>query len=258
MALLINATELELPLNDPIVIQSMRQFVGSTAYWSIIIYIGIVAMLSLFVLQVSEYLGAGVISNFFSGKYHHPIEEERIFMFLDLRSSTTIAEQLGHVEYFKLLHQYYADTSDAIIQTSGEVYQYAGDEVIVSWNLENGRVNNNCIRCFFLLKDTFRRLADTYTKTFGLVPEFKAGFHFGKVTTGEIGVLKKEIFFTGDVLNTTARIQGSCNEYGTDILISHDLKEKLDMEDDYVLNGIGEKALKGRRGTVHLYSVVPR
>ena len=141
-------------------------------------------------------------------------------MFLDMKSSTTIAEQLGHVEYFRLLNKYYADISDAIIQTAGEVYQYAGDEIIVSWDLKNGLANNNCIRCFFLIKKTFKKVSESYIKRFGLTPEFKAGFHYGKVTTGEIGVIKKEIFFTGDVLNTTARIQAKCNEFGTDILIS--------------------------------------
>ena len=61
------------------------------------------------------------------------------------------------------------------------------------------------------------------------MPEFKAGFHFGKVTTGEIGVIKKDIIFTIDVLNTTARIQGLCNTYKVDILISGDLIKELDI-----------------------------
>jgi adenylate cyclase len=60
-----------------------------------------------------------------------------------------------------------------------------------------------------------------------LVPEFKAGFRYGKVTTRKIGVLKKGIFFTRDILNTTARIQAGCNEFGTDILTSEKLISQL-------------------------------
>ncbi len=52
------------------------------------------------------------------------------------------------------------------------------------------------------------------------MPEFKAGFHIGKVITAEIGVIKKDIIFTGDVLNTTARIQGLSNTYEVDMITS--------------------------------------
>jgi class 3 adenylate cyclase len=104
-------------------------------------------------------------------------------MFLDMKASTTIAEQLGNSKYFKLLNKYFSDTTNAIIQTSGEVYQYAGDEIIVSWDLETGLANNNCIRCFFMVKDSFQKLSGSYIERFDLVPEFKAGFHCGKVIT---------------------------------------------------------------------------
>ena len=50
---------------------------------------------------------------------------------------------------------------------------------------------------------------------YGVVPEFKAGFHVGFATVGEIGVLKKIIAFSGDVLNTTSRIQSNCNKFDT-------------------------------------------
>ena len=255
IAFFVNSIGLKLPLFHPEVFQQVAKFVSNFVFWSIVIYAGVLTMLSLFILEVSDYLGDSVFNNFFTGKYHHPREEERIFMFLDMKASTTIAEQLGNVEYFKLLNKYFADTTNAIIQTSGEVYQYAGDEIIVSWNLKKGLTNNNCIQCFFMIKDTFRMLSESYIKRFELVPEFKAGFHCGKVTTGEIGILKKDIFFTGDVLNTTARIQARCNESGTDNLISQELLSQLNIDDAYELTAMGECALKGRREKINLFSI---
>ncbi len=250
-----SSARLELPLFHPDVVQTMLLYISNFAFLSMLIYAGVITILSLFVLEVSDHLGGSVFNNFFTGKYHHPREEERIFMFLDMKASTTIAEQIGNLNYFKLLKQYFSDTTNAIIQTSGEVYQYVGDEVIVSWNLEKGLTNNNCIRCFFMIKDTFQRLSESYQERFDMVPEFKAGFHCGKVTTGEIGVLKKEIFFTGDVLNTTARIQDKCNMFGTDNLISKDLISLLNIDASYKLTTMGECELKGRRNKVSLYSI---
>lgn len=251
----LNSFALGLSLFHPEVIQSILSFLKNFSFWSIIIYAGVILILTLFIAEVSDYLGGSVFNNFFTGKYHHPREEERIFMFLDMNSSTTIAESLGHMEYFHLLKKYYADVTEAIIQTDGEVYQYAGDEVIVSWSLKKGLVNNNCIECFFMIKNTFQASTDAYMKRFGLVPAFKAGFHYGKVTTGEIGVLKKEIFFTGDVLNTTSRIQTSCKQYETDILVSTDLLSLLSIDDRYSVVSIGESELKGRLEKVDLFTI---
>ena len=91
-----------------------------------------------------------------------------------------------------------------------------------------------------------------YNKHFGLCPTFKAGFHFGKVTTGEIGALKKEIIFTGDVLNSTARIQGLCNQYKVDLLISKDLINNLDLDSEFQITSLGNIELRGKLENIEL------
>ncbi len=255
LAFTVNSSKSGLPFYDPVVVKSVSSFFYNFAFWSIVIYIGAMINITLFISEVSDNLGQGILINFLVGKYHKSREEERIFMFLDMKSSTTIAEKLGHVDYYKFLNEYYADISEAVVQTSGEIYQYVGDEIVVSWQLKYGLQNNNCLRCFFLIKQIFKTVSKKYIKEFGLVPGFKAGFHCGKVTTGEIGVVKKEIIFTGDVLNTTARIQSACNAYGVDILVSDDLISKLKTKDEYILTDIGECELKGKDAKVKLQTV---
>jgi adenylate cyclase len=251
-----NGLRMGLPFYDPLVVKSVFTFFYNFAFWSVVIYMGAIINITLFISEVSDNLGQGVLMNFLVGKYHKPREEERIFMFLDMKSSTTIAEKLGHVEYYKLLNEYYADITEAVVQTSGEIYQYVGDEIVVSWQIKHGLKNNNCLRCFFLIKQIFESVSEKYIREFGLVPGFKAGLHYGKVTTGEIGVVKKEIIFTGDVLNTTARIQSTCKNYDVDVLVSDDLIARLKTEDDYTLTEIGECELRGRDEKVKLQTVV--
>jgi len=172
-----------------------------------------------------------------------------------MKSSTTIAEKLGHIKYFELLREYYNDLSDAIVKYSGEIYQYVGDEIIVSWNYKDGIENNNCIKCFFAMKEDLGKRADWYNEKFGLLPTFKAGFHVGKVTTGEIGALKKEIIFTGDVLNSTARIQGLCNQYKVDLLISGDLVKSLDLDSEFKTKSLGKNELRGKVVNIEVYTL---
>ncbi|MEO5685121.1 MAG: adenylate/guanylate cyclase domain-containing protein [Chitinophagaceae bacterium] len=252
-----NAIELQASFFNSQVLRNARAFSSSYAFLSIIIYMAAIIVVTQFYTELSVNLGQGVLANFFTGKYHRPTEEERIYMFLDMKSSTTIAEHLGHVRYFEMLREYYADLSDPIIDYSGEIYQYVGDEMVVSWKLTNGLQNNNCIRCFFALQDALNKQTAKYQQNFGLLPCFKASFHLGKVTTGEIGVIKKEIIFTGDVLNTTARIQGLCNTYQVDLLISGQLMEKLSLPASFKIQGLGENELRGRDEKIALFTILP-
>ncbi|MFD0796287.1 adenylate/guanylate cyclase domain-containing protein [Maribacter chungangensis] len=212
-------------------------------------------LVSLLYAEISENLGQNVLLNFFTGKYHKPVAETRIFMFADMKDSTSIAEQLGHIRYFEMLKSYYFDLSNAIVKNYGEVYQYIGDEIVISWKLKNGIAKNNCIHCYFDMKADLLKRKDVYLEKYGRFPDFKAGLHFGEVTTGEIGALKKEIFFTGDVLNTTARIQGLCNEYGVDLLVSKDLVDQLDLEHGYSVQIQGKPQLKGKIDALDLATV---
>lgn len=231
------------------------KFFTSYAVVGIMLYIASVVVITQFYAAFRESIGLGTLNNFFLGTYHHPIAEERIFMFVDMKSSTTIAENLGHVKYFEMLKEYFFDLSSAVIDHAGAIYQYAGDEMIITWKLKDGLKKNRSIDCFFAMKRTLEMQAEKYNTRFGLVPGFKAGVHYGTVTAGEIGSLKKEIIFTGDVLNTSARIQGLCNQFGAELLVSEDLVKVLDLPSNYTITSVGETILRGRAKPMKLFAI---
>lgn len=247
--------ELNTTILDNLVWKKFSDYLQSVTFLSTGFQMFVSLGFSLFYAEISENIGHGILVNFITGKYHKPKQEQRIFMFLDMKSSTTIAEQLGDATYFKLLKEYYRILSDAVIDSSGEIYQYVGDEMVVSWKLNNGIKNNNCVRCFFKMKQDLFDNQETFQEEFNVFPKFKAGFHVGTVTTGEIGTLKKEIIFTGDVLNAAARIQALCNSLNVDILISEDLIEKLNLHVEFLVSPLGTHELKGKLQTMKLYSV---
>ncbi len=112
-----------------------------------------------------------------------------------------------------------------------------------------------CVRCFFAIQDNLARHAEKFQSKYDLVPGFRAGLHCGEVTTGEVGALKKEIIFTGDVLNTTARIQGLTKEHGHDLMLSETLVSKLPEIKDYTYVKEGEVHLRGKQELVSIYRV---
>ncbi len=224
-------------------------FLRSFGLWTIVTVLTIVFM------HVNDKFGHRALLKLLSGRYYKPIEEERIFMFVDIESSTRIAEKLGHILFFNLLNDFFRDITDSIISTRGEIYQYVGDQVVISWTMKNGLINANCVQCFYRMQESIMLEADKYQQKYGLIPEFKAGLHCGTVTVGEIGVIKKDIVFSGDVMNTTARIESLCNLYGVKILISKYLLEKLQLPpSDFTPERMGIIELKGKKQKVELYT----
>ena len=211
---------------------------------------------TLIILQVRDKYGPGIFTAFLLVKYFRPKREERIFMFLDLRSSTSIAEKLGEELYFGFLKNVFQHATPAIINSKGEIYQYVGDEIVISWKMDNGLANANCLRCFFDIQLALRRKAGYYQEAYNVIPEFKAGLHYGYVMAGEVGVVKRDIAYSGDVLNTAARIQAKCNEMGVNILLSKFLLDRLALPPhSFEPRKIGDLSLRGKQEKVVLYTV---
>ncbi len=160
------------------------------------------------------------------GKYRKQREEERILMFVDLKDSTKIAEQLGHQMYSQFIQDCFRDLNSVLRKHEADIYQYIGDEAVLVWKNKKGFRKNNCVNLYFAFQGKLNNRQEYYIKKYNHIPEFKAGLHCGKLMIAEVGTIKKELAYHGDVINTTSRIQGQCNNYKADLLVSQTLLEK--------------------------------
>ncbi|MEP7373850.1 MAG: adenylate/guanylate cyclase domain-containing protein [Chitinophagaceae bacterium] len=252
LSLIIAPTITGKPLIDPETRKAFSNSLFNSVHLKNIVIWSIVVALTQLTLQINDKFGQGILWNFIKGRYNIPREETRIFMFVDLISSTTIAEKLGNEKYHLFLRDFYADITNAIIYNKGEIYQYVGDEIVISWKLDAGIANNQCLKCYFDMRKTIMGLKEKYESKYEMSPDFKAGLHYGKVIAGEIGIIKRDITFSGDVLNTASRIQSKCNEYKVKILSSDELLQKLPYENQYKRIQIGDIELKGKETKVPL------
>lgn len=215
---------------------------------------GLMTLLSLIFLEVSDNYGPGMFWSILVGEYHNPQIENRIFIFLDINESTTIAEQLGHEEYFRMLRRFYADLTLPVLANDGEIYQYVGDEIVVTWL----NTPENKIKALKFVRNThylIERVRGKYLKRFGKVPVFKAGIHAGEVTVGFVGVIKRVLIYCGDTLNTAARIRSMCHELNESYILSEDFMEDFHQPHGYEIDPIGEIELKGRLEPTRLYAL---
>lgn len=208
-----------------------------------------------FVLQMNRLVGVNVLGYFVAGVYHRPKAEERIFLFLDLTGSTKLAERLGSATYFELLRRFVDDLSGPVLATEGEIYQYAGDEVVVTWPMAAGLRSANCVRCFFAAREVIARRAPAYERDFGAVPTFRAGLHGGSVTAGELGDLRQQIVFVGDILNTAARLEQYAKDAGLGLVVSDELLGRLALPAGLAATRCGDLALRGKAERVTAYAV---
>jgi len=239
-----------------------KQWVKTASYFtplyiiSIIAYVSFAILFMNFIQQVSRKFGPGNLQKLIFGKYSNPKVEKRIFMFMDLKGSTAIAERLGHQKYSSLMQNCFHDLTEIILNYKASVYQYVGDEVVLTWHIKQGIQNLNCIKAYFAFENKLKLRGDFYLKNFDTVPFFKCGVDCGEVTVAEIGEIKREIAYHGDVLNTAARIEKQCTPLNKKMIISDYFEKELPAE----LNGfskelIGEIELRGRKGKLNLYSI---
>ncbi len=231
-----------------------NEFMFSNEMLLLVFYFFLVAFLTDIFKHIDKKLGPGNLWRMIKGEFYQPKEDERIFMFLDLKSSTTIAESLGHIKYSKLIQDCFKDLR-VVEKYNAEVYQYVGDEVVLTWPKETGLTNSNCLRAFFEFSERISNRSGYYTKKYGVVPEFKAGLNIGEIVVAEVGEIKTEIAYHGDAINTAARIQEQCNVLGRSLLISEKLQSNLQLDTAFSSLHVGDILLKGKSSKVNIYSV---
>jgi adenylate cyclase len=229
--------------------------ISTKASLGLFIYMMFFASIITFLRQMMLKIGPRVLGNLMLGKYHTPKKEDRIFLFLDMKSSTSIAEKLGNLKYSKLIQDCFVDLTDSLIANDVEIYQYIGDEAVMTWKVNDGIRNGNCINVYFDFMRVLEERKDYYHSNYGLQPFFKAGLNVGPVITTEVGIVRREIAYLSEVLHTAARIQGKCNEFDLGILASQKLRNLFLNAPNILFESIGLVPLRGKQNSEELFTV---
>ncbi len=208
-----------------------------------------------FAHQVRLMLGPGTLLALLVGRYRVPVEEERAFLFLDLTDSTGLAQRLGPERFNAFKNDFFRDVAQPILATGGQIYQYVGDEVVITWRVKGGKLRRSPVETFVLIDRAIARRASRYRSRYGEVPRFKGGLHCGTVVTAEVGTLKKDIVHSGDAVNVTARIEGQCRAYDARLLASDAVLELAPLPEGVTARPIGSVELRGRDGAIPLLRV---
>ncbi|RYY56017.1 MAG: hypothetical protein EOO09_08295 [Chitinophagaceae bacterium] len=246
-------------LNEPLALHlSLRKlaFMVGRTNWvldNVLFWILVIVPTQL-LIEINEKYSPGVFAEIFFGRYIQPKEEDRIIMFIDLKDSTPIAEQLGHKKYFLFIRDFIHHVSTAMLEYNGRIYQYVGDEVVVSWKMGEKKGNKACIQALIAARKLLQKESAQFRQRYNITPEFRVGMHAGKVMVGEIGVLKKDLAMSGDAMNIAARIRSASSELNHRFIMSKDFVDRIDLE-GFQAQSLGNVELKGKDGSLELYSL---
>jgi adenylate cyclase len=208
-------------------------------------------------LQMRRVIGGRTLNSLLLGRYHRPVREQRVFMLVDLKGSTSLAERLGDERAHGFITSVFFDIDRPILEHGGEVHGYIGDELIASWPLEEGVRDARCLRCFEAIDATLAARAEHYRQAFGVAPEIRVVLHAGPIVAGECGDAKLSIVYLGDTLNTAARIEEIAKTLVHDYLISDALLARLDLPPSLRADPLGPVRLRGRTQPIVLHALRP-
>lgn len=196
-------------------------------------------------VTMRRHLGKNYFRKFIRNSYFVPKEEERVFIFTDLKNSTQLVEQLGGAVFSSFIQDCFRDFSDLALDHGGEIYQFVGDEVVTTWKIDKRFQYENCINLHFNFIKRLHLRSDYYSKKYGSIPEFWSSIHSGKVSAALVGQYKTEIAYHGGVLNLCSRLQSVCRQHNTDLVVSADFYWKLGTNNAYEYSPIANLELKG-------------
>ncbi len=214
--------------------------------WTAIIFSAAFSVALNLLFSITNIIGPRTFLNLATGRYHTPIEENRFVLFVDIAGSTTLAERLGGLGIHRFLDKTFRTLTGPVIDYRGEVLNYVGDEIIVTWPEASGAVDCRPLRCFLAMRAILEQSQARFEKEFGVTPRIRGSLHFGAVIVGEIGDIKRAITFNGDVMNTAARLEELSRNVEGGFLASHAAIDRFKSTPPVPLHNLGVQDIRGK------------
>ena len=184
-------------------------------------------------------------------------EKKKMFIFFsDLRGFTKISETKDPTFVVKMLNEYFSYMVPVINQSGGVVDKFIGDAIMAAWGVPHDKPEDGKNALMACLKMRLSLETLNRVRVQRGEPELWMGMalHYGEAISGTIGSLERmEYTVIGNTINTASRIEASTKSFGTDLLVSEEVKNKLP---DFIYSEAGVVEVKGRSESLKLFKVL--
>ncbi len=182
---------------------------------------------------------------------------EATLLFSDVRSFTTITEQLGAQGTVKLLNDYFTIMVDCLNKFGGMLDKFIGDAIMAGFGVPVAGEDDpdRAVKCAISMLEELKSWNNQRISR-NLPPvEIGIGLNTGRVVSGNIGSLKRMDFtMIGDGVNLAARLESACKQYAAKLLISEFTYKKL--KGIYRIRDVDLVVVKGKTEPVGVYEVL--
>ncbi|MCB1192870.1 MAG: adenylate/guanylate cyclase domain-containing protein [Leptospiraceae bacterium] len=175
-------------------------------------------------------------------------------LFSDIRSFTSLSENMNPGKVVELLNIYFDRMSHCITKEGGLVNKYIGDAILAIFGVPVALQNHAeaAMRAGLMMREE-RNLLNKELIQMGF-PSLHTGIgiHTGEVLSGNIGSKSRmEYTVIGDSVNIASRLEGLCKETGKDLLISGQTESKLSK--GFTINFLNKVAIRGKLQEIDVF-----
>ncbi len=178
-------------------------------------------------------------------------------LFSDIRSFTTLTEELGPQGTVALLNEYFTIMVDVIQKEGGMLDKFIGDAMMAVFGtpLPHADDEDRALRAAIDMMKELQVFNDQRA-SFGLAPVMMGiGINTDTIVSGNIGSPKRmDYTVIGDGVNLAARLESACKQYAAKILISEFTYKKL--HGIYRARDADRVIVKGKTAPVGIYEIL--
>jgi two-component system sensor histidine kinase ChiS len=180
------------------------------------------------------------------------IEIDMTILFADIRSFTSLSEQMSPQDNFRFINAFLKRVSPIIRHHKGFIDKYLGDGVMALFP----ESTDNGIQAAVEIQNSVReynkeRLADGFDPL-----RVGIGVHFGRLMLGTIGEAERmEGTVISDAVNLASRLEGLTKLYHVPVVISEQTMMQLEQTAHYQLRPLGKVRVKGKRDVISVYEI---
>jgi len=178
-------------------------------------------------------------------------------LFSDVRSFTTITEELGAQGTVKLLNDYFTIMVDCITDEGGMLDKFIGDAMMCIFGTPVPHEDDpdRAVRAAIRMMTDLKTFNEKRANEGKMAIDHGMGINTDSIVSGNIGSPKRmDYTVIGDGVNLAARIESACKQYGAHILISEFTYKAV--KATYRTRQVDYVIVKGKTEPVGVYEVL--
>ncbi len=180
------------------------------------------------------------------------VQKEMSVLFADIRSFTSLSEQMSPKENFDFLNACLSQISPVIRNHNGFIDKYIGDAIMALFP----QTPDDAVQAAIDMQKQVT-LYNSYLQESGGQPiAIGIGLHTGTLMLGTVGESERmETTVIADAVNLASRLEGLTKTYGVDILISEQTQKRLNNQLKENCRFLGRVKVKGKTQAVDIFEV---